>query len=67
MTIGFLQGNYKYKMHAMYIIQYTNMFQFFYGIAKHLMKQDTIRKINVIDKGNTISQLLEYTNPTQLE
>jgi len=38
MTIGFLQGNYKYKMHAMYIIQSTNMFQFFYGIAKHLMK-----------------------------
>ena len=58
MTIGFLQGNYKYKMHAVYIIQSTGMFQFAYGVAKHLMREDTIRKISVIEKGCAIKDLL---------
>lgn len=48
MTISFLQGNYKYKLHAIYIIQSTGMFQMAYSIAKQFMKEDTIRKVNVI-------------------
>ena len=66
MTIGFLQGNYKYKLHAVYIVRSTNTFQFFYGIAKHLMKEDTINKVNVIEKDSQIPQLLEYANASQL-
>lgn len=58
MTISFLQGNYKYKLHAIYIIQSTGMFQMAYSIAKQLMKEDTIRKVNVIEKGHAISPLL---------
>lgn len=67
MTINFLQGNYKYKLHAIYIIQSTSMFQMAYGIAKHLMKEDTIRKITIVEKGKVIEPLLKYTNPSQLE
>jgi hypothetical protein len=67
MTIGFLQGNYKYKLHAVYIVRSTSMFQMAYSLAKHLMKEDTIRKINIIEKGSEIPQLLEYCNPMQLE
>lgn len=66
MTISFLQGNYKYKLHAIYIVRSTNTFQFFFGIAKHLMKEDTINKVNVIEKGSEVPQLLEYCNPSQL-
>ena len=58
MTISFLQGNYKYKLHAIYIIQSTGMFQMAYSIAKQFMKEDTIRKVNVIEKGHAISPLL---------
>lgn len=58
MTISFLQGNYKYKLHAIYIIQSTGMFQMAYSIAKQFMKEDTIRKVNVIEKGHAIYPLL---------
>lgn len=58
MTISFLQGNYKYKLHAIYIIQSTGMFQMAYSIAKQFMKEDTIRKVNVIEKGHAIHPLL---------
>ena len=58
MTIGFLQGNYKYKLHAVYIIRSSSMFNFFYGIAQHLMKEDTIRKISVIEKDQPIIKLI---------
>ncbi len=67
MTINFLQGNYKYKLHSIYIIQSTGMFQMAYGMVKHLMKEDTIRKVAVIEKGQLIEPLLKYTNPIQLE
>ncbi len=48
-TIGFLQGNYKYKLHAVYIIRSTSMFKFAFKVAKQFMKQDTIRKVNVLN------------------
>lgn len=67
MTISFLQGNYKYKLHAVYIIQSTGMFQMAYSMVKHLMKEDTIRKVTVIEKGQVIEPLLKFTNPIQLE
>ncbi len=38
MTIGFLQGNYKYKLHVIYILRSTNMFKFAFSIAKQFMK-----------------------------
>ena len=38
MTISFLQGNYKYKMHRVYIIKTTSMFNFAFGIAKNFMR-----------------------------
>jgi hypothetical protein len=37
-TIGFLQGNYKYKLHAVYIIRSTSMFKFAFKVAKQFMK-----------------------------
>lgn len=49
MTISFLQGNYKYKLHQIYILKTTTMFNFAFGIAKNFMKKDTIRKIVVIE------------------
>jgi hypothetical protein len=58
MTISFLQGNYKYKLHEIFIIQSTGMFQMAYSIAKQFMKEDTIRKVNVIAKGHAIYPLL---------
>ena len=58
MAIGFLQGNYKYKLHAIFIVRSSSMFQFFYSIAQHLMKEDTIRKISVIEKNQPITKLL---------
>jgi hypothetical protein len=65
-TLSFIQGNYKYKLHAVYIIRSTSMFQFFYGIAKHLLKEDTLRKICVVEKGEPIKKLLASTNLSQL-
>jgi len=38
MTIGFLQGNYKYKLHVIYILRSTSMFKFAFSIAKQFMK-----------------------------
>lgn len=67
MTISFLQGNYKYKLHAVYIIRSTAMFQMAYSIGKQFMKEDTIRKVNVIEDENTTLPLFEYTNPIQVE
>lgn len=49
MTIGFLQGNYKYKLHTVYILNSTTMFQMAYNIGKQFLKEDTIRKVNVIE------------------
>jgi hypothetical protein len=64
--ISFLQGNYKYKLHATYIIKSTGLFQIGYGIAKTLMKEDTIRKIHVLQDEKKITPLLEYCNLSQL-
>jgi len=38
MTIGFLQGYYKYKLHAVYIVRSTGMFQMAYSFAKQFLK-----------------------------
>lgn len=48
MTINFLQGNYKYKLHQVYILKATSMFNFAFGIAKKFMREDTIRKVVLI-------------------
>jgi len=48
LTIGFLQDNYKYKMHSAYILKTTTMFQVGYGAAKQFMKEDTLRKVRVL-------------------
>ena len=65
-SFGFLMNTFRCRMRYCYVVRPPSSISFLWGIAKGFLHEDTAKKINILDTA-TIDQMLEYTNPSQLE
>ena len=62
-----IQTNYKFRLHAMYIINLSGFANILWGLIKNLMGESIQKKIKMINSSDNYKELYENINPSQLE